>query len=189
MLEFPIIECSKVILRKLELTDYDNYYDYVSDEKIAKQFQFNYNKQTCMERLDELVKKYENNKKPFVWAIALKNSNELVGIISIDTISFNNKRFSIAYGIRDKYRGNNYAYDASLYLIDYIFSNFDMHRLELAHNTNNVASQKIIEKLGAKLEGIARESKYYDNKFIDRKIYSILKQEWLERRESNLNEV
>ena len=50
----------------------------------------------------------------------------------------------------------------------------------MAHNIDNIASQKIIETLGAKLEGIARESKYYDGDFKDRKIYSILQNEWLE---------
>lgn len=38
MNEFPIIEKNDLILRKLELTDYDNYYDYVTDEAISKLF-------------------------------------------------------------------------------------------------------------------------------------------------------
>ena len=61
-----------------------------------------------------------------------------------------------------------------------------MHRLEIAHNIDNIASQKIIEKLGAKLEGIARESKFYDNGFKDRKIYSILKMEWEEIKDKGI---
>lgn len=89
-----------------------------------------------------------------------------------------NKRFSIAYGLRKKYRGYGYAYQAAYVLIDYVFKNLDMHRAELAHNIDNIASQKTIERLGAMFEGIARESKFNDNKFIDRKIYSILKSEW-----------
>ena len=60
-----------------------------------------------------------------------------------------------------------------------------MHRLELAHNTDNISSQKIIERLGAKFEGIARESKFYNNGFKDRKIYSILKQEWVQKNKMN----
>ena len=186
MKNFPIIDGERVILRKFEIDDFDNYFDYVNDEKIIKQFQFNYDKESCKKRLEELVQKYEGKNKPFIWVIALKDTNELIGVISVDSISYNNKRFSLAYGIRKAYRGNNYAYFASYSLINYIFNNFDMHRLELAHNIDNIPSQRTIEKLGAKFEGIARESKYYDNKYIDRKIYSILRNEWLER---NNNEV
>ena len=179
MKEFPLIEEKNIILRKLEMSDCDGYLDYVTDEKISSQFNFHYNVESAKLRLEELTQKYSQENKPFVWAIALKDTNEFVGMITIDSISFANKRFSIAYGIREAFRGNNYAYLACIALIDFIFNNFDMHRLELAHNIDNIASQKTIEKLGAKFEGIARESKFYNNGFKDRKIYSILKHEWL----------
>ena len=53
-----------------------------------------------------------------------------------------------------------------------------MHRLEITCNVDNIASKTVIEKLGATFEGICRESKYYDNEFKDRRVYSILKREW-----------
>lgn len=178
MKEFPRIEGENIVLRKLETSDLDAYIDYMMDDKIKKQFNFNHTKESATERLNELVKKYEEERKPFVWAIADKQTNELLGIISIDNHSFVNHSFSLAFGITEKYRGHGYAYEASYNLISYIFSNWEMHRLEIAHNIDNIASQKTIEKLGAQLEGVARESKYYDGAFKDRKIYSILKREW-----------
>ncbi len=180
MKEFPIIEENGLVLRRLQISDYKSYLDYVTDDKISSQFNFNYNEETAKLRLDEIVEKYSQENKPFIWVIALKDTNEFVGMITIDSISFSNKKFSLACGIRNCYRGNNYAYIASVALIDYVFNNFDMHRLELAHNIDNVISQRIFEKLGAKFEGIARESKFYNNEFKDRKVYSILKQEWVE---------
>ncbi len=186
MKEFPILNGKEIILRKLESDDFNDYYNYVTDEKIAKQFNFNYNEESAKKRLVELVEKYNQDDKPFIWVIALKSNNEFIGMITVDYISYLNKRFSLAYGIREKYRGYNYAYYASKILIDYIFNNLDMHRLEISHNIDNYASQKVIEKLGAKFEGIARESKYYDGQFKDRKIYSILKDEWVL---SNKNEL
>ena len=178
MEEFPILETKDLVLRKLQLIDYEDYYDYVTDDLISKQFLFKHNEESCQKRLEELVAKYDAERKPFVWAIALKKTNELIGLISIDSISFANKKFSLACGIRKKHRSHNYAYQATFVLIDYIFNNLDMHKLEIAHNIDNIASQKTIEKLGAQLEGIARESKFYDGGFKDRKIYSILKPEW-----------
>lgn len=187
MNEFPLIEKNKIILRKLEISDYNSYLDYVTDDKISSQFNFDYNEESAKLRLEELVEKYSQERKPYIWAIALKDTNEFIGIITIDTWSTANKRFSLAYGIRALYRGNNYAYLACEALIDFIFKNFDMHRLELAHRVGNIASQRTIEKLGAKFEGIARESKFYNNQFKDRKVYSILKQEWLERENDELS--
>lgn len=178
MNEFPILESSELVLRQLEMSDYDNYLDYVQDEMIKKQFNFDYTEESAKKRLEEIVSKYTQERKPFIWAIALKKTNEFIGIISIDSISFGNKKFSIAYGIRASFRGNDYAYKASVLLIDFVFNNLDMHRLELAHNTDNIASEKTIQKLGGRFEGIARESKFYDGVFKDRKTYSILREEW-----------
>ena len=129
-----------------------------------------------------MVKRYDEEIKPFVWGIALKTTNELVGIISVDSYSMVNKKFSLACGITEKYRGHGYAYEATYQLIDYMFENVGMHRLEIAHIIGNIASQKTIEKLGAKFEGVARESKFYIDGFEDRKIYSILKPEWEENK-------
>lgn len=129
MKEFPILEINDLVLRELQLTDFDSYYDYVTDE--------------------------------------------MIGIISLDNVSFFNKNFSIAYVIRKKYCGYHYAYQFSYALIEYIFKNTDIHRLKIAYNVDNIVSKKTILKLGAKLEEFARESKFYDNAFKDRKIYSI----------------
>lgn len=180
MNDFPILDNNEIILRKLENNDFDRYFEYVMDEEISSQFNFNYNRETAKLRFDEIIKKYSNDVKPFIWVIALKETNEFVGMITVDTFSNINKRFSIAYGIIKKYRGNNNAYKASRLLIDYMFDKLDMNRVELAHIIDNIASQRVIEKLGAKYEGVAREFKFYINGFKDCKIYSILKNEWLE---------
>ena len=86
MKEFPIIEEKNIILRKLELSDYAGYLDYVTDEKISSQFNFNYNDESAKLRLEELTQKYSQENKPFVWAIALKDTNEFVGMITIESI-------------------------------------------------------------------------------------------------------
>lgn len=178
MKEFPIIEAEKIILRKLESKDFFNYLDYVNNEDISNQFNFKYTIESAENRFNEIINKYNEETKPFIWVITIKETDELAGMITVDKISLSNKSFSIAYGLREKFRGNNYAYQACYCLITYIFNNFDMHRLELAHNIDNIASQKIIEKLGARFEGVARESKFYNGKFKDRKVYSIIKNEW-----------
>lgn len=38
MKEFVNLFTDNLILRKIELSDYENYYDYVTDELISKQF-------------------------------------------------------------------------------------------------------------------------------------------------------
>lgn len=54
----------------------------------------------------------------------------------------------------------------------------NIHHLEISHITDNIISQKTIEHYGVQFEEVAIESKFYDNVFKNRKIYSILKPEW-----------
>lgn len=179
---FPIIKTKNLILRDLKISDYKEYFDYLTDDLIRKQFLFDYDEESCKEKLNNIVKKYQQEIKPFIWAVTLNNNNELIGIISLDNVSFDNKSFSVSYGLRSKYRGKGYMYESVYELIDYMFNYFDFYRVELAHNIDNIASHKIIEKLGAVFEGVARESKLYDGIFKDRKVYSILKREWNENK-------
>lgn len=181
MIEFPVLENNDIVLRKLEESDYLNYLDYVRDDLISKQFNFNYDDEGAKVRFSELIEKYSSDKKPFIWVISLKDNNEFVGMITVDSMSYVNKKVSLAYGIRKLYRGNNYAYKACFALINYLFNELDINRIELAHLSDNIPSKKTIEKLGAKYEGNARESKFYINEFKDCLIYSILKKEWLNK--------
>ena len=178
MKEFPIINGENIVLRPLENLDLDSYIKYVNDNDINKQFLFNYDIEGAKNRFNEIINKYNEEIKPFIWAISLKNTNEFIGVITIDKISFKNKNFSIACGILKEHRKKGYGFDATRHLINYAFKNLDMHRLELGHNIDNLASENVFKKLGAKFEGIARESKFYDNVYKDRKIYSILCDEW-----------
>ena len=180
MKEFPIIETESLVLRKLEITDFENHFDYVTDEMVAKQFLFHHTKESCKKRLEEIIESYNRENKPFIWGIAFKENNELIGIISADTVSFNNKNFSIACGIIEKYRKKGYGFQATVALVDYFFKHLDMYRVQLGHRVGNMGTQRIVEKMGAKFEGIARSSKFYEGEFKDRKIYSILKPEWEE---------
>ena len=83
MKEFPTINGKHVVLRKLKAKDLDEYIEYVMDEKIRKQFNFNYTKETAAERLNDLVQGHKESKS-FVWAIAKKETDEFMGIVFIN---------------------------------------------------------------------------------------------------------
>lgn len=140
---------------------------------IEKLIRVKLTKEEYKEKLKEIIK---TNKETY--AISLKETDELIGIISADNIDENSKNYSLSYGIREKFRKQGYAYEAIYKFIDYYFKEKNMHRVRLGCLLDNIGSQKLYEKLGAKKEGIEREAKYYDNKFKDKTIYSILKSEW-----------
>ena len=60
----------------------------------------------------------------------------------------------------------------------FIFKKFKLNRVEIDCAVDNIASRKVILKLGAKKEGRLRQSLYFRNKYHDEYMHSILKKEW-----------
>lgn len=179
-LDFVEFETENLILRKLTMEDSENYYKYITDEKVSKQFNFTLTtKEETDKRLEKIVNKYEEEIKPKTWAIALKSTNQMIGILSIWNYSIPNKMISFAMGIIEEFCNQGYGEETLNKAIEEAFK-WGVHRIELANSTSNTISEAVIKKTGAVFEGTLRASKWCekDGCFYDRKLYSILKEEW-----------
>ena len=66
----------------MKLEESFDYYNYLKDEKVRRQFNFKFNsKEETNQRLLEIIKGYDSNNKPKIWTIALKESNKMIGIL------------------------------------------------------------------------------------------------------------
>lgn len=102
-----------------------------------------------------LIDTYEekNGALPFYWwDIILKSENKSIGKISF-RIGHNYHSYfngNIGYEIDEDYRGNHYSLLACQLVLP-IAKHYNMDKIYLTCNYDNVASYKIIEKLGASL--------------------------------------
>ena len=120
----------------------------------------------------------ESGALPFYWwNIMLKSSNAAIGKISF-RIGHNYHSYyngNIGYEIDEKYRGNHYALTACrmvLKLAEY----YDMDKLYLTCDYDNIASYKTIEKLGGRLIEEACPPKdyiYYYEEMPKQRIYEV----------------
>lgn len=61
-------------------------------------------------------------------------------------------------------------------IINYLFNEVGMNRIEARHNTLNIASGVVMQKVGMKFEGILRQVEINKHgEFYDLAVYSILK--------------
>lgn len=63
-------------------------------------------------------------------------------------------------------------------LIDYLFDELELHRVEIRCAENNIKSRFIPERLGLKPEGLVREVEWLYDHYINHVIYSVLASEW-----------
>jgi ribosomal-protein-alanine N-acetyltransferase len=92
--------------------------------------------------------------KSFDYAICLKNSNELIGMIAI--VSLSEFKALFGYVLARTYWGNGYTAEALQVLVDWAFSQPSIFRAWAYCDVDNPASARVMEKVGMKREGILK---------------------------------
>jgi len=65
-------------------------------------------------------------------------------------------------------------------MVDYVFLSKDITRIQAHTDARNMASQKVLRKVGFKKEGIIRKSVFARGEWRDRALFNILREEWKE---------
>jgi ribosomal-protein-alanine N-acetyltransferase len=77
-------------------------------------------------------------------------------------------------------RGKGYGSEATKLLVDYLFLSKTLIRIQAHTDARNMASQKTLQNVGFKKEGIIRKSVFARGEWRDRALFSILREEWKE---------
>ena len=86
----------------------------------------------------------------------------------------------IGYVLIPTERGKGYCTEAVELMVDYLFLSKDIVRIQAVTHVDNKASQKVLDKVGFKKEGILRKSVFMMGVWADFYILSILREEWKE---------
>ena len=121
----------------------------------------------------------ERNKDGKEMAFVILEENKLVGRIGIYKIDAQNKCAEIGYWIAEAEQGKGIVTRACKGLIEYCFTTLNLNRIEIKCGTKNLKSQKIPMKLKFSVEGILRQAEMNTIGFIDLKLFSLLKEEWV----------
>lgn len=106
--------------------------------------------------------------------------NDFVGIIGLKYIDWINKKTEIMYWVDKEYTGKGIATDCVKKVIDLSFNYYNLNKVVLIAADNNIASQKVAEKCGFKIEGRLREDELLNDRYVNILQYSILKSDFLE---------
>jgi len=90
------------------------------------------------------------------------------------------RMMEIGYSLIPSERGKGYGTEAIQTMVDYLFLSRDIVRIQAVTSVRNKASQRVLEKVGFKKEGIIRRSGFVRGEWVDAYLYSILREEWKE---------
>ena len=109
------------------------------------------------------------------WGITIKGSNKLIGIIGHYRIQPENHRAEIGYMILPEHNGKGFTTEAVKAVLAYGFDEMGLHSIEAVIDPGNIASEKVLQKIGFVKEAHILENELWEGKFWDTVIYSLLK--------------
>ncbi len=148
----PKLETNRLILRRYNEKDIDAFYEIIHDEKLQNYIAFpsltidqelEYIK-NCMKNVD--IDQCEK------WSIVLKESNETIGNISVNTVVKKHNYCVIGYVIRYDYWGKGYAAESLKAVSDYLLDS-GYYLVECTCNELNKQSARVMEKAGFTKDG------------------------------------
>ena len=90
----------------------------------------------------------------FPYVITLKGTGEVIGIIDP---RIEGPKVGIGYGAARAYWGKGYVPEATRAIIDWAFQQPSIYRVYATTDVENVASRRVMEKVGMQCEGILRK--------------------------------
>ncbi|WP_192930249.1 GNAT family N-acetyltransferase [Alkaliphilus pronyensis] len=114
--------------------------------------------------------------------VILNGTSEIIGIIEFFSISWRNRRAELSIIIKSEYRGKGYGTEAIEKILDIGFGELGFNRIWLRVLDYNRQAIESYKKAGFIEEGVCREESFRFGKFKNQIQMSILRNEWIHRR-------
>jgi RimJ/RimL family protein N-acetyltransferase len=107
------------------------------------------------------------------FAMVDRATNELVGCIGAD-IRKEDERAEIGYWVGMPFWNRGYCTEAAQAVVNFLFDSLGMNRVQARYLTRNVASGRVMQKIGMRHEGVHRQAVKKWGRFEDIGVYAIL---------------
>ncbi|HEM3560487.1 TPA: GNAT family N-acetyltransferase [Streptococcus suis] len=182
MKEFKERITERLYLRPIRLMDADAMYDYGHRPEVARLagFPANQSVEECQNFIQMDLDKMEEEVRQRIYAICLKDQDRLMGTVNFAK-EIEPDILEIGYVLHPDLWGQGLMPEAVSALVDFGFTELELHKIEIAVYDHNPQSRRVAEKLGFSLEARLRKRKKIDGYYQDKLIFGLLREEWEEQ--------
>lgn len=182
------LQTERLRLRPFTRGDVDAVFAYRRREDVALYlFDGPLSREECalavQQRIGQIALEGEGDK--VVLGVELASSGALIGEVSLIWRNVDARQGEIGWIFDPAYQGHGYATEAANALLDLGFGPGDMHRIAARCDVRNIASWRLMDRLGMRREAHFREHALFKNQWDEEFVYAILWQEWHSRREAS----
>lgn len=174
---FPILETERLILREHAITDANDLFNMRTNEEVMRYI--DRERPQTIQDIETFINTFNDDFKQgkhIAWVMTLKESpNVMIGSIGYWRTNLANHRAEIGYMLLPEYWRKGFVSEALAKTIAFGFEQIQLHSIQANINPGNDASRQILLKHGFVKEAYFREDYYFNGKFLDSEIYSLLK--------------
>ncbi|WP_053377463.1 GNAT family N-acetyltransferase [Paenibacillus sp. FJAT-27812] len=180
--QFPILKSDGLVLKKIEDYHFNEVFEIYNNDIVFEYCGIipKHNKDTVKNMIGHFERDF-NKRSRVKWGVfANDESDRLLGIIEV--FDFNQKvnMVSIGYFLAESHWGRGIAAEAVKIMLDYLFMDVNVNRIQADVMPPNERSKKVLLKNGFIKEGTLRQATVWAGKgIVDLEIYSILREEYV----------
>lgn len=174
------IETQRLLLRRARLEDANPmFHNWASDPEVTKYLTWPTHDSIAVSEmvLGNWIGEYAKENY-YQWMIELKDIGEPIGSISVVRQNEADGAAEIGYCIGSAWWHQGIMTEAVRAVMDFLFREVGMNRIEARHDPNNPHSGAVMKKCGMCYEGTMRSSDRNNQGICDAAYYGILRSDW-----------
>jgi [ribosomal protein S5]-alanine N-acetyltransferase len=179
----PTLDCTRLTLRPYQLRDADDIQRLIGAREVAVT-----TAAVPHPYLDGMAEEFiAGRAEAFArgtsvsFAISVRATDTFIGGIDLRPEP-EHQRAEIGYWVGLPFWGQGYASEAAQAVVDYGFVSLGLNRIHARHFGNNLASGRVMQKIGMRYEGTQRQHFQKWGELIDVVLYALLRDEWAAKR-------
>jgi ribosomal-protein-serine acetyltransferase len=172
------VETPRLLLLPIEISDGDELWEAVEGsrwhlERWLPWVPFNSTREASMRYAEACVADWDSG-RAVRFAIRDRSSRELLGVVGLDSCVHLHRSCELGYWLRRDATGKGLMTEAANASAQFAFSRMAMHRIRCAAATDNFPSLRVIQRLGFRFEGIARQAELVQSRWLDHAVFAKL---------------
>lgn len=172
------LETARTVLVPIERPDAAELWDAIEEsrwhlERWLPWVPFNNTPEACERYADACEKDWDGGRAVRL-ALRDKESRALLGVVGLDACVHLHKSCELGYWLRRDATGRGLMTEAAAEAVKFAFERMNVHRIRCAAATDNYPSLRVIQRLGFRFEGLARQAEFVASRWLDHALFAKL---------------
>ena len=178
------LSTKRLLLRPLVESDWRAAHAMLTDPEVIRYIPAgSASEQETREDIRAVIVQHQADPPRYNFAVVLRAEGTFIGVCFLEMKAKEPQQGNLGYLLGRNYWGQGYATEAARAVLDFGFRKLDLHRIYATCRPANVASSRVMEKLGMRREGHLRQHRHIKGAWQDSYLYAILDHEWQAQQE------